>query len=232
MPLIKQRLADMAAKERGDATHKDWQPPNDYITWHVNIAKAEHRADELDPYRIAQRIMPINFGSIHTTVLTGQGAFLDMLAADGEQHVLESIRDEIRQVAREQPGELWTKAGLARLHRLDSALRESMRLSAFSRTLVNRKVVAREGVTNPATGHHFAYGTILSCHNWGIQHDGDIYGASADRYDAFRFSREREEYGARAEGEKNADEGLQVLKMGMVTTSTEHFPFGHGRHAW
>lgn len=222
----------MEAKERGDPALKNWQPPNDYVTWHINVAKADGRADELDPHRIAARILPVNFGSIHTTVLTGLNVFLDMLANDDEQHILDSIRDEVRQVAREQPGEHWTKAGLARLHRLDSAIRESMRVSGFSQTMVSRKVVAREGVTNPATGQHFSYGTTLSCLIWATQHDGEIYGDSADRYDAFRFSRERESYEARSDSEKNTDEGLKVAKMGMVTTSSEHFAFGHGRHAW
>lgn len=222
----------MEAKERGDPALKDWQPPNDYITWHINVAKAEGRADELHPSRIAMRILPLNFGSIHTTVLTASNVFLDMLAHDGEQHILESIRDEVRQVATEQPGVHWTKAGLAKLHRLDSAIRESMRVSGFSQTMVSRKVVAREGVTSPFTGHHFSYGTTLACLIWATQHDGEIFGDSADRYDAFRYARQRESYEARSDGDKNPDEGLKVAKMGMVTTSAEHFAFGHGRHAW
>lgn len=232
VPVIKQRLADMAAKENGDPAYKSWQPPNDYITWQINVAKAEGRVDELEPYRIAQRLMPLNFGSIHTTVLTGLSAFLDILSNDSEQRILESIREEIEHVAKGQPEGYWTKAGLAKLNRLDSAIRESMRVSLFSRTLVSRKVVARNGVTNPATGEHFTYGTILTCPIWGTHHDGELYGDAADKYDAFRFSRERESYEARSTAEKSHDEGLRVAKMGMVTTSSEHFPFGHGRHAW
>lgn len=232
VPVIKQRLEDMAALERGDPEKKGWQPPDDYITWHITLAKAEGRADELDPHRIAQRILPINFGSIHTTVLTGLGVFLDMLSHDVEQNILESIREEIREVKKGEPEGFWTKAGLAKLHRLDSAIRESMRISGFSQTLVGRKVVAPEGITDPITGRHFAYGTTLSCPVWGTHHDRDLYGDTADHYDAFRFSREREQYATRTDTEKNSEEGLKVAQMGMVTTSVEHFPFGHGRHAW
>lgn len=232
VPLIKERLANMAAKEAGDPTFQDWTPPNDYITWHIDIAKAEGRIDELKPQRIALRLLPLNFGAIHTTVIIGLAAFLDMLAHDEEQIILESIRDEVAQVATEQPDGYWTKAGLAKLHRLDSAIRESMRVSGFSQTMISRKVIAREGVTNPTTGQHFSYGTMLSALIWGVQHDRDIYGDAADRYDAFRFSRQRESYEARSGPEKNPDEGLKIAKMAMVTTSSEHFAFGHGRHAW
>lgn len=234
LPLIRKRLADMAAKENGDPAYKNWQPPSDYITWHISVAKDEGRADELEPYRIAQRIMPINFGSIHTTVLTGLNIFLDILSHDGEQHILDSLREEITRVQQEsEKGTgLWTKAGLAKLHRLDSAIRESMRWSTFTQTMIVRKVLAPGGITNEATGQHFSKGTILSCPIWGTQHDGDIFGAAADRFDAFRYSREREEYEAREDGQKKPEEGLKIAKMGMVTTSPEHFSFGHGRHAW
>lgn len=232
VPVIKERLANMAGKEGGDPTFKNWTPPNDYITWHITIAKAEGRNDELDPQRIAARLLPLNFGSIHTTVITGLAAFLDMLSHDREQNIIESIRDEVTQVAKEQPCGYWTKAGLAKLHRLDSAIRESMRVSGFSQTMISRKVIARDGVTNPTTGQHFPSGTMLSCLIWGTQHDEEIYGESADRYDAFRFSRERESYEARSDSDKDPDKGLRIAKMGMVTTSSEHFAFGHGRHAW
>lgn len=232
LPVIRQRLKDMAAAERGDPHYKGWQPPEDYITWHLTVAKAEGRTDELDPYRIAQRILPLNFGSIHTTVLTAQGVFLDILSHDTEQNIIESILEEIRQVKKEEPGGYWTKAGLAKLHRLDSAIRESMRVGAFGQTMVQRKVVAPSGITDPISGLHFAYGTTLSCPVRATHHDHDTYGDTARTYDAFRFSREREEYAARGNAERRPEDGLRLAKMGMVTTSTNHFPFGHGTHAW
>lgn len=233
VPVIQKRLDDMAAHDRGDPAYKSYTPPNDYITWHIACAKADGRVAELNPHRLAQRILPINFGSIHTTVLTGLSALLDMLAHDAEQHILASIREEIFQVAATEklaPGGYWTKASLAKLHRLDSALRESMRISGFSQTLISRKVIAKDGVTNPATGEHFAYGTMLVCPVWAAHHDPETYGEAAERYDAFRLSRERERY--EAGEEKRPEEGLRVAKMGMVTTTLDHFPFGHGRHAW
>lgn len=231
IPVIKQRLEDIAALERGDPEKKGWQPPDDYITWQITLAKAEGRTDEVNPHRIAQRLMPINFGSIHTTVLTGLGVFLDMLAHDTEQNILDSIREEIVQVKKEEPEGFWTKGGLAKLHRLDSAIRESMRISGFSQTLVARKVVAPEGLTDPVSGQHFTYGTMLSCPVWGTHHDAELYGDTAESYDAFRYSREREQFASRTDAAKVAEEGLKVAQMGMVTTSVEHFPFGHGRHA-
>ncbi|KAG8162889.1 hypothetical protein KVR01_007367 [Diaporthe batatas] len=232
VPLIKQRLEDMAARERGDPAYKDWRAPNDYITWTITVATAEGRADELDPVRISQRLLPLNFAAIHTTAITTLHALLDFLGHDRSQNITAALREEMTRVLDgEEPRGEWNKAKLSRLHRTDSAIRESMRVNAMAQTMVIRKVVAPGGVTNDATGQHFSRGTILSCPIWCTQHDEDIFGPLADRYDAFRYSRLREEYEARAAGEKSADGGLRVAKMGMVTTSVEHYGFGHGRHA-
>lgn len=232
LPMIKQRLRDMAAKESGDPAYKNWKAPNDYVTWTISVATAEGRTDELDPLRISQRLLPLNFAAIHTTAITTLHAFLDFLAYDKEQDILASLRDEITRVLAEEPAGEWNKAKLAKMHRTDSAIRESMRVNAMAQTMVIRKVVAPGGVTNENTGQHFSRGTIMSCPIWCTQHDGDIFGGRADRYDAFRYSREREEYEAKSADEKNPDAGLKVAKMGMVTTSVEHYGFGHGRHAW
>lgn len=233
IPTIRQRLRDIAAKEGGDPAYRDWKPPNDYLTWTVSVATAEGRTDELDPVRISQRLLPLNFAAIHTTAITTLHAFLDFLGYDKEQNILETLREEIKRVLLgEEPKGEWTKAKLSKLHRTDSAIRESMRVNAMAQTMVIRKVVAPGGVTNESTGQHFSRGTILSCPIWCTQHDEDIFGGRAGSYDAFRYSRLREEYDARSAGEKNPDAGLRVAKMGMVTTSVEHYGFGHGRHAW
>lgn len=233
VPVIKQRLRDMAAKQSGNPAYKDWKAPNDYITWTISVATAEGRTEELDPVRISQRLLPLNFAAIHTTAITTLHAFLDFLAYDKEQNIIETLREEITRVLLgEEPRGEWNKAKLSRLHRTDSAVRESMRVNAMAQTMVIRKVVAPRGVTNEETGQHFSRGTILSCPIWCTQHDEDIFGGGADRYDAFRYSRQREEYEAGGAGEKSADGGLRVAKMGMVTTSVEHYGFGHGRHAW
>jgi len=231
IPVIKERLDAFAAKDAGDPAYTDWKPPSDYLSWHIALARAESRTDELTPWRIAQRLVPLNFAAIHTTTLTMTNAILDMLAHDGEQNIIAQMREEVERVWADEGGR-WTKNGLSRLYRIDSAIRESQRSSAFAQTLVQKKVVAKEGVTNPTHGWHFEYGSRLVCPIWGVQHDRDLFGDNADGYDAFRFSREREEFEAKDGDKKSAEEGLKLKQKSLVTTSTQHFPFGHGRHAW
>lgn len=109
LPVIKQRLIDMQRKEDGDPEYKDWKEPNNFITWSIRTARAENRLDELEPSRIAMRIMPMNFAAIHTTAMTGHSAILDLLSAD--HNILESLREEAARIYAEE-GNQWTKSGL------------------------------------------------------------------------------------------------------------------------
>lgn len=227
LPLIKKRILDISKKDAGDPAYKGWVEPNDFITWSIRTTAAEGRIDEADATRISIRIMPINFASIHTTALTGQSALLDVISAD--KSVLEELREEASRVFAEE-GNKWTKTGVSRLYRMDSAIRESQRFSTISLTFVHRKVTAKEGITSPE-GVHFAYGTLLSCPWKGFSSDED-YHSEPDRYDAFRYSREREAYAAKESEARNAVDSLRLKQNGLVTTSDRHLPFGHGRHAW
>jgi cytochrome P450 len=226
-PLVQKRLDDMRRKNAGDSEYKDWKEPNDYITWSIRTATAEGRQDELDPGRIAIRIMPLNFASIHTTAMTGQGVLLDVLSADPS--VIEALREEAERIYKEE-GNQWTKSGLARMYKMDSAIRESQRFSPIALTFIAKKVMVKEGITTPE-GIHLAHGTTVGCAWVPAASDSDIYD-KPHVYDAFRFSRDREEYEAMNAEEKVNVNALKLKQSGAVTTGIYHLAFGHGRHAW
>lgn len=229
-PVIEQRLRDMVHSKPSDAN----PPPEDMITWLIRQALTEGLTSELDPEMISKRLLPVQFAAIHTTVMTGHNLLLDLLSSDPSLGYLDAIRDETASVFAQDPSpRTWTKASLSRLHRTDSAIKESMRLSYFARALTHRKVVAPEGVTNTVEGWHAPHGAFLMLDLAGTHRDPELY-EDPDRYDAWRFSRVREEYEARVGKEEGADpdEALRVKRLGMVTTSAEYLPFSHGRHAW
>ncbi|PNS17352.1 Cytochrome P450 3A4 [Sphaceloma murrayae] len=230
LPIVRQRLQDLSRKEANDPEYKDWVPPNDYITWHIKLARSENRLDELDPTMITQRLMPLNFAAIHTTSLTAFNTIIDLVASPPSRGFLAGIEEECTRVWSEE-GNRATKDGLSRLFRTDSAIRESMRVSNFAQTIVARTVVVEGGITNEAEGWHAPKGTTLSMNVHNILHDPDLY-EEPESYDAFRHSREREAWEAKsAEDKADMEEALRVKRKGMVTTSDAHFPWGHGRHA-
>lgn len=232
LPLIKERLANFQKKQ--DDPNFDWEEPNDYLQWHISLASAENRQDELTPDMISRRLMPISFAAIHTTTLTLTNCLFDLIASDPSQQYLEGIREEATRVLAEEGGQ-WTKPALAKCHRSDSAVRESMRVSNFMTRGLLRKVMVEGGIENKAGGWRAPKGAYVGTDIHSVQHDPLVY-PNPDSYDAFRFSRPREEANAH-EGESGANgtmdptETLKLKNTGIVTTSDTFLPFGHGRHA-
>ncbi|KAJ1328222.1 ent-kaurene oxidase [Microdochium nivale] len=226
LPLIRQRLHDMARKEAHDPAFDKWQAPEDFVTWLIKAAKAENNMAELEPENIAKRILPIEFAAIHTTTITCMYLIIDLMTTDPSLGAVDALRREAAQVFAEEGGQ-WTKEGLFRLHQLDSAIRESQRFSTFALTLTERMVVAPEGVTNEAEGWHAPQGTIIKLNLFSVHKDPAIY-ERPDVYDPFRYSRTRESMIAESDG---AVDVVQLRKTGLTTTSDVHLAFSHGRHA-
>ncbi|KAI2488420.1 CypX Cytochrome P450 [Pyrenophora tritici-repentis] len=225
LPLVKQRISEIEKKDSGDPEYKDWQEPNDFITWCYRTAKQEGRHEEMQPDRIAKRILPLNFASIHTTALTAYDILSQIISAGSD--VVYKLREEAYRVLQEEGG--WTKQGLNRMYKMDSAIRESQRIAPLSATFSDRKVVAKQGVIIP-DGTHVEYGNTISC-PWAQMAVEPNFTDNPNVYDAFRYSREREAYEAMSAEEKRNVDVLKMKQRGMVATSTQHLPFGHGRHA-
>lgn len=229
-PLIKERLELMDRKAQ-DPTF-DWQEPNDYVSWHINLARAENNTRELDPVLISRRIMPINFAAIHTTTFTITNALFDILGSPSAGDIVASLEEEARRVFAEEDG-MWSKAGLAKLIRADSALKDSLRVSTFLTRGMNRKVINH--ITNEKAGWSLSPGTLVATDVYSVHMDPELY-PRPEEYDAFRFSRPREELEQnQKEGkvdERSKEEVLRLKNTGLITTSETYLPFGHGRHAW
>ncbi|KAL9099371.1 MAG: hypothetical protein Q9163_005119 [Psora crenata] len=233
IPLITERLEQFRMKEQNP--DYDWVAPNDFLSWSIMLATAEGRQDELTVDMLSRRLMPLNFAAIHTTAISITNLFLDLLASEPSLHYLEGIRQEAAAILSEENGQ-WTKAGLARCHRADSAMRESMRVNNFMSRNVLRKVLLKGGIHNQAEGWHASQGTIIGIDMQSIQHDADIY-TDPDTYDPFRFSRSKEkECVPNTENPADANVGdgsnhLEQKNTGLVNTSDVFLPFSHGRHA-
>jgi cytochrome P450 len=239
LPIIKERLANMAKKAADP--NSPWEEPNDYITWHIHLAKAENNTDELEPERISRRLLPINFAAIHTTVFTITNCLFDLLSPQSvnpSESPVDVIRAEATASYISADG-VWTKDSLAHLTHADSAIRESMRVSNFLTRGLLRKVVAKDGVENKRSGFKLPHGAYVGVDVHSIQHDSEIYGANAESFDAFRFARAREE-GYSSDGSsigggdahRKCGSALESKKLSLSTTSGTFLPFGHGRHAW
>ena len=87
---------------------------------------------------IAARVNSINFGFIHTSAVTAESALLDLYSTPAEKCYVKSIREEITR-ALEEDGGLLTRAALARMPKLESAVKETMRWRGSAPLALPRK---------------------------------------------------------------------------------------------
>jgi cytochrome P450 len=221
-PVIEARTAKVDP-EKGEPEAQ----PNDFLQWSINNAKTRlsDKPEELSPHMLVGRLLAMNFAAIHTSTITITNAIFDLVSAAPSLRYLEEFQKEAALVLAEDEG-VWTKRGLSKMYKIDSALRESLRLHTIVTVGLVRKVVAKAGVTTPE-GLHLPYGALVGIPVYGIHNDANNY-TNPEVYDALRYFNQRALIDA-AEGEVGAY--LKKANLSMVSTSTEYEPFGHGRHA-
>jgi len=160
---------------------------NDYTTWHIK--EVELDPIESTPQKIANRIMTINFAAIHTSTFAATNILFDLFSSPLVDTYVKEIREEVAHALSENGGK-WDKNTIAKLIKTDSAVRESLRISTFMSTGMNRVVVDPHGATM-TNGLHLPQGTKVGTSTYWIHHDDSVY-ENAMTYDAFRFSRSRE----------------------------------------
>ncbi|KAJ6568724.1 cytochrome P450, partial [Mycena capillaripes] len=153
---------------------------NNLISWLLELAEGEERMTPA----LALRVLVANAVSIHTTSMSLTSALYDLAAYP--DHIL-PMREEAERVVAAQG---WTKAALGQMQKIDSFLRESMRLSTAP-ILLTRKVLVKEGFTF-SDGTTIPYGSFISATS-AAHYDSANYD-HADTFDGFRFSRMREEH--------------------------------------
>ncbi|KAF8463174.1 cytochrome P450 [Russula ochroleuca] len=199
-PMVEERFAKM--EEYGE----DWDDkPNDMLMWLMSEAKGVERSFE----GVARRLLLVNFAAISATSLTFTQMLYRLLA---NPKYVEPLRQEVDAVIREEG---WTKAGIDKMHKIDSFLRETQRLDGLTLLIVSRIALRPftffNGVTVPA-------GTLVSIPANAIHTDERIH-PNADEFDGFRFAKLRESEGNNMTSRHQA-----------VSTSSELLAFGLGKH--
>nr|BAL05133.1 cytochrome P450 [Phanerodontia chrysosporium] len=194
-PLINERLRPM------EQFGKDWTDnPNDTLQWMMDgIMERDGTIEQL-----VRIVLLENFSSIHSSSNTFTHA-LYHLAANPEY--ITPLREEVETAISEEG---WTKAAMSRLRKVDSFLRESLRLNGINPVSMQRKALKSFTLSD---GTYIPKGTILVTPALATHHDEDNY-EDATTFKPFRFV-----------GEKPEDD------VPLVTTSADFVPFGHGRQA-
>ncbi|KAL6240828.1 hypothetical protein RBB50_012243 [Rhinocladiella similis] len=228
-----QRRQRLLAQDVDDEKKMGEMEPNDFLQWSIRRAQECGSPVENEPGIIAERTLAVNFAAIHTSTFSITNIIFDLVSSDPSMQYLDILRNEAASVLAEENG-TWTKKGLAKMVKLDSALRESSRLGSFVGAL-SRLCVSPNGATAP-DGTFLPYGSTISVPTTPVQNDPILY-SNASTFDPFRFSSRRE---ASSAGESRNEDNTKTSKssgylekanLGFVSTSPSYHPFGHGRHA-
>jgi cytochrome P450 len=229
MPMIEQRLKDLA--------HNDANPdnlrnvPDDYISWHIRFAQMEGNTAALDPYYIASSMLSMQFATASSTRYALTNLLLDLFSTDPAEGIIEGLREECERVYAEN-GRKWSKQALSKLYRTDSAIKESLRYSGLMAHGSWRKVVAKDGIKDDESGMKVPCGAMIGLDFWTRHHDPECY-PQPEKYDAFRFSRPREEYNAQHPGDQTSEEYMRLKGLDCTYTGSDKFlVFGLGKYAW
>ncbi|KAF8621411.1 hypothetical protein AX15_007823 [Amanita polypyramis BW_CC] len=198
-PLIKERLAKEA--QYG----KDWPgKPNDLISWLLEAAQGEQRSIR----NITIRMLLVNLAAIHTATMTFTYMLYDLAT---HPEFVQPMREEVESALQEEG---WTHTAINKLSKLDSFVKESMRLSGIDAYGLKRKVMKdftfSDGTMIPA-------GNLIAVAMRPIHLDSEYY-KDPTTFDAFRFEKMRKE-----EGENT--------KHKFVSLDLNYLLFGHGRQA-
>lgn len=219
LPLVEERLHLWAQTQTASATTgastKD--SPDDFLQWMIPIC-AKDGPEQLDPTRIALRLVSLLTPLIFAVCYVFSHCVLDIHGSTAKDEILSGLDEECSRVSKLHGGSLYTSESVDALSRIDSALRESMRISDVAVTNLFRDVTA--GEIDIGNGIRIGQGVRMVFPTQDVHLDADNY-ADPRRYDAFRFSRpcEKDVVGERMDQE-------------LITTTTPTFlPFGYGRHA-
>lgn len=226
-PEAKRRMDQMGSvgSEKASAKH------NDFLQWLIDSAVKSGNTFNQDPYIIAQRMIFLQFSTIYPISGTSTNAMYDLLSQPDAESLIASIRTEINEVTTVNDGNLSKKA-LGQLHKIDSAIKESLRLAPVVAFGSGRHVMTKGGLTTPASKTYLPEGSTVAIPSYAIHQDPANY-EDAAQYKAFRFAEGRAEAEAEIDGKKEATAAAKAKAPGMafVTTSQKFTSFGHGRLA-
>ncbi|KXH31901.1 hypothetical protein CSIM01_02453 [Colletotrichum simmondsii] len=175
---------------------------------HLSSGEHADKAGDLDLQLLLQ--MTLAVASIHTTSSSMVQVLYDLAACP---EYTEELRQEVVEVL-ESSGGIFTKQSLAEMKKLDSWMKESLRMNAPDLTTFQRMA------TKPVTlkdGTYIPAGTKMELPTSAINFDASIY-PDPHKFDGMRSYRQRQEDG-------------MAHKHSFVSVTRTELGWGFGRHA-
>ncbi|KAF9453721.1 cytochrome P450 [Macrolepiota fuliginosa MF-IS2] len=198
-PIIEERIAQY--EQYGRCDH------NDAISWLLDTATEDYHRTVHD---IVARVLLLNFTAIHTTTIAFTQAIYDL--AIHPEYIEEMHREAANAISEHG----WSKAAMQKMRKVDSFVKESLRLNSAGSLSMMRKAhrdwTMSDGTLIPA-------GTFIGVAS-NAMNKAKVLFPDADIFKGFRFAEMRDGSG-----------NLDSIKHQMVSLESDLILFGHGRHA-
>ncbi|KAK3715252.1 hypothetical protein LTR37_007219 [Vermiconidia calcicola] len=222
IPLVEKEML-----HRRPSDQKTMPPPKTLLEQLSRLAVRSTHAKDRDAFSLSSRLLALNFVAVHTSNHALINGLVDIVSPPAStEGVFADLRAEAEGVSNQHQGK-WSKAAIGQLYKIDSALRESLRISTFKARGVERIIAKKGGVVLPC-GPYLPEGTKVGLPVVPIHQDPEIYD-DANTYDAFRFYRNPKVASAEAHGRTESPAGSGHVEL--INTSEIFLAFGHGRHA-
>lgn len=202
-------------RKKAQAADPDYQKPDDLLQWLLD--DGQDKFGEKGDEELASIQLGLTFAAIHTTSLTATNAFYTLAAMP---EIIPELREEIRSVLNEYS--TFTTQALQKMKKLDSFLREVMRMHPLGYSSFQRKVLKTFTLS---TGQVIPAGCLIEVPVIGINFDDEVV-ENPEKFDAFRSYRARE-----MEGLEGAEKASAGASNQFVSVSPSNLLFGYGRHA-
>lgn len=204
-PVVKTRLEAAA----DDSTEK----PFDMLQWLID---EQPKFNDKNSRNLAKVQLGLTFAAIHTTTLTATNAFYDLAVMP---ELAAELREEARVALAENNG-VFTSNALQSMKKMDSFLKETLRLHPATMASFQRKVLQTFTLSS---GQVIPAGVTIEIPAVAINSDPEVF-PNADRMDALRFYRLRQDA-----KERGSVEAAALNQF--VSVSQNSLTFGFGRHA-
>ncbi|KAM5366233.1 hypothetical protein ACJZ2D_010661 [Fusarium nematophilum] len=201
-------------KKRMDATKdSSIEKPDDMLQWLID--RRDQFPDE-NSQNLAKVQLGLTFAAIHTTALTATNAFYDLAAMPD---LRTQLREEIREALSQSDG-IFTSNALQSMKKMDSFLKETLRVHPATMASFQRKVLHPFTLSN---GQTIPAGVTIEVPAVAVNADSSVF-PNPDKFDPLRFYRLRQQ----------AKDGGSVEKAALnqfVSVNQSSLTFGYGRHA-
>lgn len=190
----------------------------------------KHRPEELATDQFTRRMCMANLAFIYLASFTTTNILAQIMASDEQYGTIDTLRAEADEffATHTEPKELWSRKNTQQMIKVDSAMRETMRLyNAPTRTIV-RKVMVDNLVTD--AGLHLPKGSLVSFVSQPMHYDPERF-TNPTHYDPFRFVRLRREPEEAAKAQARPEDVGGDWNEHSFLSTAGLLTFGRGKNA-